>query len=445
MTRSVLSLAILLAALTGSLLLTPAVRSETGNDTQATESQDNGCCPAMCDPLYQEEYNYYYEGYDYEAPQDNPIHNKAEETIASEPAEGETESANEMDEEEYTSEDVDYWYDSETGEYHDYEFAAEEMTPEETVEANTPEEPAQDETSILVEDASIAAADEEPAYDKDEHSYDDMYDYEDEYAYEYNDFAESSAEEEVEATTEAVAAEESEQEYDDYWDDGYEDGGEDSYFEEESVEIVEDTPEPSNDENVDDLDDGYDYWEQYQLDYPEGMEQLADDSERAVEEAVDEVTEEADDFDYGYEYWDEYEYGEDVEQIADDNEQVAEESTDEEVAEESDDFDYGDEYWNEYDYYYEDALEAEIVENSEDGELGADAELECWIEADLAKMKKVASRQPKQSVNDREAILSLARTLDRVGTALQALSRELTEMADAEVAELPTSDEAIQR
>jgi len=56
-----------------------------------------------------------------------------------------------------------------------------------------------------------------------------------------------------------------------------------------------------------------------------------------------------------------------------------------------------------------------------------------------------ASQQPKQSDNDREAILSVARTLDRVGTALQALSRHLTEMADAEVAELPASDETIQR
>ena len=66
------------------------------------------------------------------------------------------------------------------------------------------------------------------------------------------------------------------------------------------------------------------------------------------------------------------------------------------------------------------------------------------MEVDLEKMR-VASQQPEQTDNDREAILSLARTLDRFGTALQALSRELTEMADAEVAELPTSDETIQR
>ncbi len=448
MTRSVLSLAILLAALSGSLLQTKAVRSDTGDDPQATESQDNGCCPAMRDPLYEEEYGYYYEGRGCDPPQNTPKCDEPEENVASDQTGVETESTSEVDAEEYANEDVDYWYDSETGEYYDHDFAdentTEEMPIEDTAETVAEQEdpfadPADDEASILIEDASIAATEEElAAQDEMQHAYEEMYDYDDEDAYDYYGYGESSAEEKVEETTESIATEESEEVYDYYCDESYWEEEEDSHFEEESIELVEETPESSTDESVDDFDYGYEYGELYEEEYAKSMEQVAEET------ADEEVTEESDEFDYGYEYWDEYEYGEDVEQIADDSEQVAEETPVEEVTEESDEFDYGDEYWDEYDYYYEDAVEAEIVENTEDGELGADAELECWIEADLEELT-VASQQQEQSDNDREAILSLARTLDRAGTALQALSRHLTELADAEVAELPTSDETIQR
>lgn len=369
MTRSVLSLAILFATLTGSLLLTKAVRSDTGDDAQAMTPQDNGCCPAMCDPLYEEGCDYYYDGIGCDTPLDAPASDEIAEDAVPDEAGNEVELASEVAAEENTDKDVDFWYDSETDEYYDYEFAAddaaEEMTGEETVaESENPfDGPAVDEASILIEDASIAVVEEEQAYDEEEHNYDEMYDYEGEYAYESYKYTEQSVENEVEAITESVATEESEEEYE---------LGADAELR---------------------------YW---------------------MEVALEEMT--------------------DVEAA----EKVAKETT-EAMTVESDDFDYGYEYWDEYDYYYEEAEVAELVENWEEGELGADAELECWIEVDLERMKKVASRQPKQTDNDREAILSLARTLDQVGTALQALSRELTEMADAEVAELPVSDETIQR
>jgi len=431
------------AALSGSLLLTKAVRSDTGDDSQATTPQAHGCCPAMCDPLYEEEYDYYYEGIGSDAPQNVPACDELAEGVASDEAGDEAESASEISAEEYADEDADYWYDSETDEYYDHEFAAddasEEMTGEETVETvaegeNPFEGPAVDEASILVEDASIAVTEEKQAYDEEEHNYDEMYDYEGEYAYEYYEAAEPSVEEEVEATTETVATEESEEEYDDYWvcDDFQRDEEEGSRFEEESVELVEESPVPATEEIADDFDYGYEYWDEYDYYHEEAEEaELVESAEEGelgadaelecwMEVALEEMT--------------------DAEAAV----QVAEATT-EKATVESDEFDYGYEYWDEYDYYYEEAEEAELVENWEEGELGADAELECWIEVDLERMRKVASRQPKQSDNDREAILSLARTLDRVGTALQSLSRDLTKMADAEVAELPASDETIQR
>jgi len=471
MTRSVLSPAILLAAFTGSLLLTEAVRSDTADDSQATKPQDNGCCPATDDSLYEAEYDYCYEGDGYDTPQDTPKCDEAE-GIASDEAGEDTGSASEVDAEEYTYEDVDYWYDSETDEYYEYDFGAddlmEEMAVEETAksvekEANPFRELVQDEASILLEDISIAPTEGKQAHEtvEYEHTYDEMYDYE--YA------------------------------YDCYWDDCYGEQEDGSYLDEESPELVAETTESSSDVNAESPEYWYEYWEALEQEYADSLEVVVEHSEQVVVETVAEPAAPSDEFDdywheywevleqqyadslelvvehseqvvmettaeatapsdelddYWYEYWEalEQEYADSMEAVVEHSEQVAAKPT-ELVIDESDDLDYWYEYWDEYDYYDEVAEEVELVESlaeGEDGELGADAELECWMEADLEEMM-VAFQRQEQADNDREAILSVARTLDRVGTALQALSRELTEMADAEVADLPASDTTIQR
>jgi hypothetical protein len=77
----------------------------------------------------------------------------------------------------------------------------------------------------------------------------------------------------------------------------------------------------------------------------------------------------------------------------------------------------------------------EQIAGYEAGELGSDEELECWIDAEIDQMT-TASQQRAKEVVSRNAILSLARTLDRMSATLQAISRHLTEMAAPEVAEV---------
>jgi len=106
-----------------------------------------------------------------------------------------------------------------------------------------------------------------------------------------------------------------------------------------------------------------------------------------------------------------------------------------------------DEWWHERSYKERVAM-AESSGNTvgnEEGELGSDEELECWMDAEIDQMI-AASQQHAEQIGRRKAILSLARTLDQVSATLQAISRHLADVAASEVAELPAGiDEPIER
>lgn len=336
----------------------------------------------------------------------------------------------------YSSQETDYWYDAHTGEYHDLTFsdgsAIEEMVSEETADSKAPErkdmagkEVAEANDTILIEDAATGQArSEDVAYEPafDEYSC-EMYGCE---GYAGNGCA-------WDENTEYVESDEGTSE-------------EDSYREQKLAQPAEeasDSPSPEPVEEIaqaqitdderqyDDFDCGYDEcWYEYAYQEQVAAESLSgEDGELGSDEEL--------------QMWMDAEIEEMVAAAEQQDEQIAsyaegELGSDEEL-----------EMW--IDAEIEEMIAAttrdEQIDSYAQGELGSDEELEYLIDAEFDRT--IAASQPqkqKQNVVRREAILSLARTLDQVSATLQAISQHLTDVATSEVAELPAwTDEPVRR
>jgi hypothetical protein len=332
----------------------------------------------------------------------------------------------------------DGWYDAETGEYHAYDFAHDMATQEAAGPAT---------------DAAEVAADAEEAFTYEDESYlDEM-------------AAESASEPSVAAEeTEAVAADDvSECEESGSWDcgdvpeeaysfDEWESAGETAEMPvtEEAAETTENAVAEESQPEEYRYEYGYDYSEykyRYGYGYGDayGTSEAATDSESndetmAPAEAVVESPTESNAEDASrYEYWkyEDYYSGEEyrsMESPSTDVEQDAEMAPEEDVAQSpesnaSDGGTYNDPYDCEYGYEYGAPMpaadEVEVVEGED---------------CDEDYVADEPATEPTPDVS-REVVLTFARTLDRLGTALQSISRQLTEMA--EVAELPASDDEL--
>ncbi len=394
MKRTFTSLTVLIASLAGVLLMGGSARCETDDGSVATSTDDDGACADM-----------------YKTP-------CAAQSLC--------------DNEDCTFEGANYWYDTETGEYHEHVFsdqlAADELAREETAETMVSEcadmvddEPAETDVSILVEDAAteqLRSQETADEYDNDDKYCCDIYGCEgydcEGYAYEEDsEYAESD--EQISQEDVAIDADEGEQSAEEYhagYDECFWDCGDEPYIGEESTDLVEDTNDTPASETVEEIVDG-----------PMSDE---DQQQDAYED---------------YEYWYEYGYQEEVaaaESAADTSDcEKGELGTDQEL-----------ESWVDAEIAKMIAAsqqQNEQIASYEEGELGADVELECWVEVEFDQL--IAASQPQEEeVISRQAILSLARTLDGMSATLKAVSRHLTEMAAPEVAERPVwIDESTQR
>jgi hypothetical protein len=332
---------------------------------------------------------------------------------------------------------TDYWYDAQSGTYYEYQFENQEATAEaetdtacealddlfeicETQSATTTgtatDEPAApesvaDETAVCdVEDDCRCDYGYDYGYDDEyEYGYEDEYGCDDEYG--YADEYEYEQEYEHEYEGEDEYAYDDDYGYDYGWESAADAGGTDT----------DAVVEPSDAEvGCPYVEDGLDYRDES---YVAEVCKPADvDATVQAETAATAVTDEAvseswqdDEYGYygedGYEYqgYQQYEYGYDPYEPAHGSESCP----------------YEEEYLYEdaYDYWNEEAVEVE--------QPAQDAPVPAVVEEPAV----AGDRQLP-----RHAVLSLARTLNRIGSSLQTLSQQLTEMVDEQVAAQPAHE-----
>ena len=417
MKRTLFSFCIWLTSLAVALLSSGAVRAESSCDIAVHTPDDGDCvCPYSETESYGE-CHWYYNHCDPTAEVNEPEAVAASEEPA--PCEPVEEPASDV--EPLADEQADYWYDSESGSYYYYDFTDDAVVSEETAEDALNDlfdfadaEDVESDTSAQTEEVASDTAD---AY---ANEYGDHY-------YEEGDY------------------------YSEYEDYGWE-SDEQSYCPEDEVPAVDPAQNVTANESTEDV---------------------ADDAawqDSIVEDPWQEEYDYAyDDEEYEYRYGDEYDY--DAEVTEDTQWDAADASVDDQVTDDA----WEDEYYSDYEEYYseyddynwaddeqtaetEEAVEP-VAENGESVELWEDDhydydydeyeygyDYEYWEEqasdVQATEAENNVATVDDESANElhREAVLSLAHTLDRFGSALQNLSRKLTNMVTEEVAEGPAAE-----
>jgi hypothetical protein len=415
MKRTLFSCCVWLTSLAIPVLATGVLRAETDCCGQVYRPDEGDCvCPYDEMESYGECHWYYNHcDPDAEMPQ-----SEEDVSICTEPSPPEpppVEPTTATDVEQFTGEAADYWYDSESGSYHYYEFTDEEVVTNETAEEAIDDlfdfVDTEDDQSDMAEQVEEVAPESADTY-----GYEDTYDYYSEYedyGWEYGEPSYCPADEvpAVETAQDVTAPEPVQPSW--------------------TEAIVEDPWQEEYDYAYDDEEYEYRYGDAY--DYDAEVTERTEWDDADDEPAQDEVAEDTwedeyySDYEEYYSEYDDYDWVEDAEAVQEEEtvEPVAEDG---DVVESWDDdpYDYGyDEYDYGYDYEYWEQEASDV----------ATAETEDTV---------VTVKDEDSSQLQREAVLSLARTLDRFGSALQNLSQQLTDMVAEEVAEGPAAD-AIER
>ncbi len=413
MKRTLFSCCIWLTSLAVALLSSGIVRAESCCDT-GVRIVDDGDCVCPCSET--ESYggcHWYYNHCD-------PIAEAVEpdEFVSSEeptPCEPAVEPAQASDVEPPADEQADYWYDSESESYYYYDFTDDAVVSEETAEDALTDlfnfadaEDADSDTSTPTEEVASDTADTYA------NEYGDDYSEYEDYGWEFDEQSYCPADEvpAVDPVQDITATESTEDEIGDTaWPDS----------------IVEDPWQEEYDYAYDDEEYEYRYGDEYDYDAEVTEDTQWDAGDASVD---DQVTDDAwedeyySDYEEYYSEYDDYDWSDD-DQAAETDETIEPVAEDGEVVESwEDEYDHDAyEYGYDYEYWEEQAPDVQAIE-AEDNVATVDSE-------DANELS-------------REAVLSLAHTLDRFGSALQNLSRQLTDMVTEEVAEGPAA-EATQR